>query len=205
MRAAWILKQEFGLETRVINLHTIKPLDVRTLVQAAAETGIILTVEEHQVGGFGNLVAGAILQHRRAFDRPLQFDRLGVEDCFGLSGKPWELLQHFGLTAEHIAERVAHLVERKRDFARSKEAPLEEAREARAGSSLLAAIECSRCHSLIPFGEFVGESALPSDELCADCERRSEENCTACRSQWILSNPSFSYLCRDCRDVTVAC
>jgi len=205
MRAAWILKKEFGLETRIINLHTIKPLDVRALVLAAAETGAILTAEEHQVGGFGNLVAGAILQHRRAFDRPLLFDRLGVEDRFGLSGKPWELVQHFGLTAEHIAERVAHLVERKRDFAHGRKAQLEVGQEAQSEPSLLAAIECSRCHSLIPFGQFVGESPLPSDELCADCERRSDENCTSCRSQWVLSNPSFSYLCRDCRDVCVPC
>ncbi len=205
MRAAWILKQEFGLETRVINLHTIKPLDLRALVQAAEETGVVLTVEEHQAGGLANLVAGAVLRHRRRFDQPLQFDRLGVEDCFGLSGKPWELLQHFGLTAEHIAERVAHLVERKREFEHSREARAEAAREAAAEPSLLAAIECSRCHSLVPFAEFIGESPLPSDELCADCERRSEENCTACRSQWILSNPSLSYLCRDCREVAVPC
>jgi len=205
MRAAWMLKKDFGLETRVLNVHTVKPLDVRALVQAAAETGVIVTAEEHQVGGFGNIVAGAVLQHRRAFDRPLLFDRLGVEDRFGLSGKPWELVQHFGLTAEHIAQRVVHLVERKRDVARRKVGKLEEGREVPAEVSLLAAIECSRCHSLVPFGEFVGESPLPSDELCADCERRSPENCTTCRSQWVLSNPSFYYLCRDCRDVPVPC
>jgi len=205
MRAAWMLKKDFGLETRVLNVHTVKPLDVRALVQAAAETGVMVTAEEHQVGGFGNIVAGAVLQHRRAFDRPLLFDRLGVEDRFGLSGKPWELVQHFGLTAEHIAQRVVHLVERKRDVARRKVGKLEEGREVPAEASLLAAIECSRCHSLVPFGEFVGESPLPSDELCADCERRSPENCTTCRSQWVLSNPSFYYLCRDCRDVPVPC
>ena len=199
MRAAWLLKNEFGLETRVLNVHTVKPLDVHALVQAAAETGVIVTAEEHQVGGFGNIVAGAVLQHRRAFDRPLLFDRLGVEDRFGLSGKPWELVQHFGLTAEHIAQRVVHLVERKRDLAARQE------REVPAPATLLAAVECVRCHGLVPFGEFVGEAPMPSDELCADCERRSLENCTTCRSQWVLSNPEFEYLCRDCRNIPVPC
>jgi transketolase len=109
MRAAWLLKEEHGIEARVLNVHTVKPLDVAALVRAAEETGIIVTAEEHQVGGFGNMVAGAILNHRQNFQLPLLLDRVGVPDCFGLSGKPWELMQWFGLCAEHIAERALQL------------------------------------------------------------------------------------------------
>lgn len=115
MRAAWLLKEEFGLETRVVNVHTVKPLDVAALVQAAEQTQAVVTAEEHQVGGFGNLVAGAILRHRRNFRLPLRLDMVGVEDRFGISGKPWELVQWFGLSAEHIAERVLRLLERRRE------------------------------------------------------------------------------------------
>ncbi len=109
MRAAWLLKEEYGIETRVVNVHTVKPLDVAALIRAANETGLIVTVEEHQVGGFGNIVAGAILENRQNFQMPLLLDRVGVPDCFGVSGKPWELMQWFGLTAEHIAERALNL------------------------------------------------------------------------------------------------
>ena len=112
MRAAWLLKEEYGLETRVVNMHTVKPLDVGALVQAADHTPLIVTAEEHQVGGFGNIVAGAILRHRKNYEHPLLFDMVGVNDRFGLSGKPWELVQEFGLSAEHIAERVLRLRER---------------------------------------------------------------------------------------------
>jgi transketolase len=111
MRAAWVLKEEHGIETRVLNVHTVKPLDVAALVRAADETGIVVTAEEHQVGGFGNLVAGAILRGRQNFLSPLLLDMVGVPDCFGVSGKPWELMQYFGLCAEHIAERVLKLHE----------------------------------------------------------------------------------------------
>jgi transketolase len=109
MRAAWLLKEEQGIETRILNVHTVKPLDVAALVRAAEETGLVVTAEEHQVGGFGNLVAGAILEYRQNFQLPLLLYRIGVPDCFGVSGKPWELMQHFGLCAEHIAERVLKL------------------------------------------------------------------------------------------------
>jgi transketolase len=111
MRAAWILKEELGLETRVVNLHTLKPLDERTLVAAARDCGAVLTVEEHQVGGLGNLVAGAIL--RANVGREIVFDSMGIPDRFGTSGGSWELLRAFGLTGEHIAARVRNLVEQR--------------------------------------------------------------------------------------------
>jgi len=116
MRAAFILKETEGLETRVLNLHTVKPLDRDALGRAAAETGAVLTAEEHQKGGFGNLVAAAVAASRGPRE-VLVFDFLGVEDRFGESGKPWELMIHFGLTAEHIAARAVELMERKRGAA----------------------------------------------------------------------------------------
>ena len=113
MRAAWLLKEEYAIETRVVNVHTVKPLDIPTLVRAAEETRVVVTAEEHQVGGFGNIVAGAILQQRKDFRLPLQLAMVGVADRFGISGNPWELVQHFGLTAEHLAKRVLDLLARK--------------------------------------------------------------------------------------------
>jgi len=109
MRAAWLLKEEYGIETRIVNVHTVKPLDVTALVRAAEETGLVVTAEEHQVGGFGNIVAGAILENRQNFQSSLLLHRVGVADCFGLSGKPWELMQWFGLCAEHLADHVLKL------------------------------------------------------------------------------------------------
>ena len=102
MRAAYILKQEQGLETRIVNVHTVKPLDEAAIVAAANEIGAIITAEEHQVGGFGNLVAGAIAQGD--VNRPVKLRMVGVQDTFGEIGQPWELMKFFGLTAEHIAE-----------------------------------------------------------------------------------------------------
>jgi len=114
MRAAWLLKEEHGLETRVLNVHTVKPLDVAALVQAAEQTHLMVTAEEHQVGGFGNIIAGTVLRYRQKFEQPLLFDMVGVDDRFGESGKPWDLVRSFGLSAEHIAARVLRLIERRR-------------------------------------------------------------------------------------------
>ncbi|MEW6672230.1 MAG: transketolase [Thermodesulfobacteriota bacterium] len=109
MRAAWILKEETNIEARVVNLHTIKPLDEKTIMAAVSDIGTLLTVEEHQVGGFGNLVAGAAarLKTRQA---PLKIDMVGVCDRFGESGDAWLLTRHFGLSAEWIAARALNLL-----------------------------------------------------------------------------------------------
>jgi transketolase len=104
MRAAYILKQEEGLETRILNVHTVKPLDRAAIAAAANDIGVVITAEEHQVGGFGNLVAGAICQGN--VSRPVKLRMVGVQDTFGESGQPWELMKFFGLTAEHIAEKA---------------------------------------------------------------------------------------------------
>ena len=112
MRAALILKEELGLETRVMNVHTVKPLDTDALDRARAETRAILTCEEHQKGGFGNIVAGALCM-RKGMEGSFVFDMVGIEDRFGESGRPRELMIRFGLTAEHIAERARELLARK--------------------------------------------------------------------------------------------
>jgi len=110
MRASWILQAEFDLTCRVLNFSTIKPLDREAVIDAARETGVLLTVEEHQKGGFGNLVASAILTSGVQSERKVVFDMMGVEDRYGTSGAPWELMKYFGLTAEDIAEKAAGMV-----------------------------------------------------------------------------------------------
>jgi len=108
MRAAYILKKEYNLETRILNIHTVKPLDKESILKAAEEIGVVMTVEEHQKGGFGNIIAGVIASGKK-YNAPLLFDMMGVEDQFGLSGAPWELIKTFGLAAEHIAKRTKSL------------------------------------------------------------------------------------------------
>ena len=112
MRAAYILKEEYNLETRILNIHTLKPIDKKAIIKVAKETNIIITCEEHQVGGFGNIIAGVIAQNKKYFT-PLIIDMIGVEDRFGESGEPWELTKVFGLTAEDIAGRAKRLYEKK--------------------------------------------------------------------------------------------
>ncbi|MHC4618212.1 MAG: transketolase family protein, partial [Planctomycetota bacterium] len=105
MRAAYILKAEHGMEVRIINMHTVKPLDRAAVKAAVKDIGRILTVEEHQTGGFGSIVAAAACAEKE-FHEPLKIDMLGVDDRFGQSAPPWQLLRKFGLTAEHIARRA---------------------------------------------------------------------------------------------------
>jgi transketolase len=89
-----------GIGARVINMHTIKPIDREILVRAARETGLIITVEEHQVnGGLGSAVAEVVSEHH-----PVPVMRIGMHDRFGESGKPAELMAKYGLNAAHIAE-----------------------------------------------------------------------------------------------------
>jgi transketolase len=109
MRAAYILKQEQGIETRIVNVHTVKPIDQEAILAAARDCGLIVTAEEHQVGGFGNLVAGVIA--RGDVDRPVKVRMVGVQDTFGESGQPWELMKFFGLTAEHIVQKALELLQ----------------------------------------------------------------------------------------------
>ncbi|MCK4240166.1 MAG: transketolase [Candidatus Atribacteria bacterium] len=112
IRAAYILKEEYNINTRILNIHTVKPIDKKAIIKAADETNIIITCEEHQVGGFGNIIAGVIAQGK-SYDTPLLMEMIGVEDRFGESGAPWELTKIFGLTAEDIAKRAKGLYEKK--------------------------------------------------------------------------------------------
>ncbi|HQK92326.1 MAG TPA: transketolase [Armatimonadota bacterium] len=110
MRAAWILKAEHGIECRVLNVHTIRPLDEAAFVSAAADTGALVTCEEHQAGGLGNIVAGVVSRHPASAGALI--DQIGV--CgFGESGDPWVLMKAFGLCAEFIAQRCLKVLKEK--------------------------------------------------------------------------------------------
>ncbi|MDP2651700.1 MAG: transketolase C-terminal domain-containing protein [bacterium] len=108
LRAAQILS-ESNIETLVLHIPTIKPLDTESVLAAAKRAGRVLTVEEHQTaGGFGSSIAEFLAEYH-----PVPVHRLGVNDQFGQSGEPDELLAHYELDAEHIAEAartLAHTV-----------------------------------------------------------------------------------------------
>jgi len=110
MRAAWILKKEFGYETRVVNIHTMKPIDEAALVRAARETGVIVTAEEHQIGALAWRVSGILTESRELFGLPVITGAIGVKDRFGDSGAPWELIKEFEVSAEHIARKALELL-----------------------------------------------------------------------------------------------
>ena len=89
-----------GISARVINIHTIKPIDKELLVKAAKETGAIVTAEEHSViGGLGSAVSEVITE-----EVPVPVLKVGIKDTFGESGKPGELLAKYGLTTQAIVE-----------------------------------------------------------------------------------------------------
>ncbi len=96
--AADILATE-GIHARVLNIHTIKPLDEELILKAAKETGLLITVEEHSIiGGLGGAVCEAV-----AASLPTRVIRIGVNDEYGHSGPAVDLLKEFGLCADHIA------------------------------------------------------------------------------------------------------
>ncbi len=99
-----------GISARVINIHTIKPMDGDILVNAAKETGAIVTAEEHNViGGLGSAVAEAVSE-----TAPVPVLRVGVEDTYGRSGTVPALLEAYGLTKEHIYEKAKAAVSLKK-------------------------------------------------------------------------------------------
>ena len=94
--------EEKGISARVINIHTIKPLDKDIILKAAAETGAIVTAEEHNVlGGLGSAVAETVCE-----GCPVPVVKLGISDAFGHSGKVPPLLQMYGLTPENIVAKA---------------------------------------------------------------------------------------------------
>ncbi len=99
-----------GIDARVINIHTIKPLDKELILKAAAETGAIVTAEEHNIiGGLGSAVAEAVCE-----GTPVPVLRVGVEDRFGHSGKVPPLLQMYGLTADAIVAKAKQAISLKK-------------------------------------------------------------------------------------------
>jgi transketolase len=114
MRAAWILKNDFGYETRVINLHTLKPVDEAAIVAAAKDTGVVVTAEEHQIGALAWRISNVITQSEALYGSTVITGAIGIKDRFGDSGAPWELVKEFEVSAEHIAAKAVHLMEIKR-------------------------------------------------------------------------------------------
>ena len=99
------LKAE-GINVRVINLHTIKPIDTEIILKAAKETGKIVTVEEHNVvGGLGSAVSEVICENH-----PSLVKKIGINDIFGQSGKPEELFKEYGLTSDKIVKTVKSII-----------------------------------------------------------------------------------------------
>ena len=109
LEAAKTLAAE-GIQARVINMASVKPLDAAAVVSAAKETGAIVTCEEHSIiGGLGSAVAEVLAEQA-----PAPLERVGVKDTFGESGKPKELLAKYGLTAADVAEAARRVVARKK-------------------------------------------------------------------------------------------
>ena len=109
LKAADALKKK-GISTRVINLHTPKPLDKKTLLKAAKDTGAFVTIEEHSVaGGMGSAVAEFIVENC-----PVPIKMLGIRDSFGESGEPLELLKHFELTTEDVIKATEEVLKMKK-------------------------------------------------------------------------------------------
>ncbi len=114
MRAAYILKEDFGIETRVVNMHTLKPLDKDAIVRAARDTGIVVTAEEHQIGALAHRVSAAITESKELYGKPIITGAIGIQDRFGESGAPWELIKEFEVSAEHIAKKAKELYDLKK-------------------------------------------------------------------------------------------
>ncbi len=96
-----------GISAEVVHVPTVKPLDETTILASVAKTKLVLTAEEGQInGGFGGAIAELLSEKY-----PVRLLRMGIYDRFGESGKPEELLEHFKLTAKHIAFNVHQLVQ----------------------------------------------------------------------------------------------
>lgn len=99
-----------GIDAEVVHVPTIKPLDAETILKSVRKTGCVITAEEAQAaGGLGGAIAELVADHH-----PVPMHRIGMQDRFGESGEPDELLHHFGLDAKHIRLAAHHIVERKK-------------------------------------------------------------------------------------------
>jgi transketolase len=99
-----------GINARVVDIHTIKPIDKDIIIKAAKETGAIVTAEEHNIlGGLGSAVAEVLVQNY-----PVPVKMVGIEDKFGRSGKPNALMEMYGLTAKNIADKAKEAIKMKK-------------------------------------------------------------------------------------------
>lgn len=109
LMAAELLEKE-GIKARVLNIHTIKPIDKQAIIDAAKECGAIVTAEEHQIfGGFGSAVAEVVVANS-----PVPMEIVGVNDTFGESGKPADLIVKYGLKDINVVEAVKKVLKRKK-------------------------------------------------------------------------------------------
>ena len=91
-----------GINIRVVDFHTIKPIDKEMIIKCAKETKKLISVEEHSIiGGLGSAVAEVLVENY-----PAKLTRMGIKDCFGKSGSAGELLKYFGLTSKDIIEKI---------------------------------------------------------------------------------------------------
>lgn len=102
--------KEQGISASVLNMHTIKPLDVKTLVKHAKKTGAVVSVEEHQIqGGLGSAISESLSQ-----EYPVPQEFVGVNDTFGESGEGYDLLEKYGVSTKEIVKKVKKVIKRKR-------------------------------------------------------------------------------------------
>lgn len=98
-----------GISAEVINLHTIKPIDKDTLIKSVQKTGCLVTAEEHQLaGGMGSAIIEVLAQIN-----PVPTEMVGINDTFGESGKPVELMEKYGITSKEILEKSKKVLQRK--------------------------------------------------------------------------------------------
>ncbi len=99
-----ILKKK-EISTRIIDMHTIKPLDEKLILKSAKDTGTLVTVEEHSIiGGLGGAVAECLAEKHSK--KPYTFSRMGIHDRFCESGEPADLMEKYKLNAKHIAAKI---------------------------------------------------------------------------------------------------
>lgn len=109
LQAAKLLTAE-GIQVTVVDMHTIKPIDTELIIRLAKTTGALLTAEEHTIlGGLGSAVAEVT-----AAECPVLVERLGINDQFGQSAAPDQLLEHYGLTVQQIVEKIHLLLKKKK-------------------------------------------------------------------------------------------
>lgn len=100
LKAQEVLKEK-GIEVRVVDVHTIKPIDKEMILKCAKETKRLLSIEDHSViGGMGSAISEVLTQ-----EYPAKLERMGMQDVFGKSGKAEELMEYFGLTSKAIVEK----------------------------------------------------------------------------------------------------